>query len=103
MVPGGSLLWGVEEWRVQYIRDWRTHFSNTFNTAVPFWGETAWNLSGLPPKWGRSSRRVKDHPFPHSLGDDTRQAGLSRGTILGISIYVQYYGGPLLVTPNIVE
>ena len=32
---------------------------NPFRTAVPLWGQTAWNLTGLPPKWDCGSKGVK--------------------------------------------
>ena len=33
-----------------------------FRTAVPFWGQTTWSLSGLSPKRGCGSKKVKPHP-----------------------------------------
>ena len=35
---------------------------NPFRTAVPFWGQTTWNLSGLSPQRDRGSKGVK-HPW----------------------------------------
>ena len=38
-----------------------------FSTAVPFWGQTTYNLSGLPPKWDcspNSPRKAKPHLEP---------------------------------------
>ena len=32
---------------------------NPFRTPVPFWGQTTWNLSELPPKRDCGSKRVK--------------------------------------------
>ena len=32
---------------------------NPFRTAVPFWGQTASNLTGLSPKWDCGSEGVK--------------------------------------------
>ena len=36
---------------------------NPFRTAVPFWGQTTWNLNGLSPKPDCGSKRVKAHSF----------------------------------------
>ena len=44
---------------------------NPFITAVPFWGQTTWNLNGLSPKRNCGSKRVKylvqSRPLPHLL------------------------------------
>ena len=32
---------------------------NPYSTAVPFWGQTTWNLTGLSPKRDCGSKRVK--------------------------------------------
>ena len=34
---------------------------NPFRTAVPFWGQNSWNLTGLSPKRDCGPKRVKTH------------------------------------------
>ena len=31
-----------------------------FRTAVPFWGQSTWSLTGLSPKWDCGSKGDKD-------------------------------------------
>ena len=52
--------------------------SNPFSTAVPFWGQTTPNLSGLPPKGDCSPERF-------DTGRSHRSGNLSRGTIVNIN------------------
>ena len=42
---------------------------NHFRTAVPFWGQTTWNLTGLSPKWARGSKIGRN-----SRGDAKKQS-----------------------------
>ena len=38
---------------------WSIELLNPFRTAIPFWGQTTWILSGLSPKRDCRSKRVK--------------------------------------------
>ena len=46
------------------IRAWtpKLTFLNPVRTAVPIWGQITWNLTGLVPKRGSGSKRVKSTP-----------------------------------------
>ena len=45
---------------------------NPFITAVPFWGQTTWNLSGFPPKRSCGSKRVKGVDITFYWRSETR-------------------------------
>ena len=36
---------------------------NPFRTAVPFWGQSTWSLTGLSPKWDCGSKGVNIDPL----------------------------------------
>ena len=52
---------------------------NPFGTAVPCWGQTAWNLSGLSPQRDCSTKRVNRRPPERSVCTIPKYTGQAPG------------------------
>ena len=73
---------------------------NPFRAAVPFWGQTTSNLTGLPPERDCASERVKSDQkrrWTHNPGIPLYVSTLDFGSVYSSSIFPRFVYPPCLV------